>query len=404
MTLREVLDAALQQNPDVVLARLDQQRAREQVSIMKDPFTPKVFAGSGAAWTYGFPASIDGNAPSIVQARTIMSLFDRPQSYLIAAANENLRGAGIDLAIRQQTVAFQVASLFLDAQQASRSLAAALRENGNLDRVQQLVGARVEEGRELPIASARARMDVLRGRQRVTQLEVDQANAETSLAVALGMSIDDRVRAAEEDRVPAQMTPEAEAIQQALDNSSEIKRLESNLQAKTLEIKSYNAQRWFKADLVAQYNLLGKYNNFDQYFNRFQRHNVELGASFSIPLLTGRSAKAYATQAEVDVAKLRVEVSRTRGKIASDLKHAYQQIRAADEARDLARADLDLAREQVTLDLAQLDEGRILPARVEQDRAVEEEKWLAYYEAQTASERARLNVLRQSGTLLAAIK
>ena len=36
--------------------------------------------------------------------------------------------------------------------------------------------------------------------------------------------------------------------------------------------------------------------------------------------------------------------------------------------------------------------------------AVGNEKWLAYYDAQTTAERARLNVLRQSGTFLAALK
>src|SRR5271165_6739723 len=63
MTMRQVLDLALQQSPDLMLARLDQSRARDQVTIAKDPFHPKVFGGSGAAYTHGFPNSIEGNAP-----------------------------------------------------------------------------------------------------------------------------------------------------------------------------------------------------------------------------------------------------------------------------------------------------------------------------------------------------
>src|SRR5580658_5413402 len=122
LTLRQALELALQQNPDVVIARLDQQRARDQVIINKDPFSPKVFAGSGAAWTYGFPTSIDGSAPSIVQSKTNMSLFDKPQSYLVAQAKEALRGAGISLDQRQAEVVYRVASLFIDAENAARGL------------------------------------------------------------------------------------------------------------------------------------------------------------------------------------------------------------------------------------------------------------------------------------------
>jgi hypothetical protein len=43
-------------------------------------------------------------------------------------------------------------------------------------------------------------------------------------------------------------------------------------------------------------------------------------------------------------------------------------------------------------------------AKVEASRAIENEKWLAYYEAQHTAELARLNVLRQTGTLVATLK
>jgi outer membrane protein TolC len=157
-------------------------------------------------------------------------------------------------------------------------------------------------------------------------------------------------------------------------------------------------------DLVAQYSLLGGYNNFQQYFNRFQHNNLEFGASFAIPVLAGHAARAYVSQGEADSAKIRTQVAQTRGRIESDLRRAYQDAGRADEGLDLSRADLNLARDQVSLDLAQVDEGKLPQAKLEQDRATEEEKWMAYYQSQTASERARLSVLRLSGTLLTAVK
>src|ERR1051326_8188398 len=101
LTLREALDIALKQNPDVVLARLDQQRARAQVTIAKDAFVPKLFAGSGAAYTNGFPMSIDGNAPAVLQAKTQMAIFDRPQTYRAAQASEEVRGGQFDIGLKQ---------------------------------------------------------------------------------------------------------------------------------------------------------------------------------------------------------------------------------------------------------------------------------------------------------------
>jgi outer membrane protein TolC len=395
----------MEQNPDVIVARLDRQKARAQITIAHDPFTPKVFAGSGAAWTYGFPSSIDGNAPSIVQAKTVMSIFDRPQSYLVAQATEAARGAEVDIAIKQDEAAYRVASIYLDAEQAARSLAAIQRELDNLSRVKDLVETRVNEGRELPIESKKANVNLMRARLTSEGLASDLENAETALALALGFNANDRVRPSIEDRAALEAPPSEDAsIEKALAESRELRKLESTLQIKTLEIKGFQAERLPKINLVAQYSLLAKYNNFQDYFQRFSRNNVELGASFEIPLLAGRAGKAYASQSEAEAAKIRTEVNRTRNRITSDLRRAYQDLRHADTSREVARADLDLAREQLSIDLAQYDEGRAPLARVEASRALENEKWLAYYDTQHTAELARLNVLRQTGTLVAALK
>src|SRR6266404_1090122 len=74
-----------------------------------------------------------------------MALYDRPQSYQVAQANEMIRGAEIDVARKQDEVVYQVACLFLDAEQASRSLDAAQRELESLGRVHELIEARVAD-------------------------------------------------------------------------------------------------------------------------------------------------------------------------------------------------------------------------------------------------------------------
>ena len=405
LTLRDALDIALKQNPDVVLARLDQQRARAQVTIAKDAFVPKLFAGSGAAYTNGFPMSIDGNAPALVQARTQMAIFDRPQSLRAAEANETARGSEIDIALRQDEVAYRVAALFFDADQGARSLAAVKLQLQSLTRVRDLTAVRVNEGRELPIESSRADLKVLQAQQRQAELDDSIADTETSLAQVLGFDPGDRVQPAQADRrVTGQIDSEDAAIQQALDGSREIRRLESNLQAKNLEVKSYQAERLPKANLIAQYALLSRFNNYDKFFPRFQRNNFELGMSFEVPILTGRSATAYVVQAQADIDKIRAQIGQTRSRITADLQHAYRDIRRTESAEKLARADLDLAREQLSLDLTRYDEGHVTMAQVEASRATEQEKWMVYYDTQHALEVARLNVLRQTGTLVAALR
>src|SRR5580700_8237962 len=405
LTLRQALDRALEQNPDVLLARLDQQKARDQILIAKDPFYPKVYGGGGYAWTNGYPVSIDGNPPSIFQAHTDMSLFDRAQSYKVAEAKEGLRGSAFDVTRQQEEAAYRVASLYLDAEQAAHSFDAAQQQIESLTKVKALIDARVAEGRELSIASMRADLNLKKAKHTADVLHQNLIIAETSLAQVLGMAPDDRARAAGEERAAIALPVSEDAsIEEALEHSPELRRLESNMQMKTLEIKGYHAARLPKVNVVAQDNVFAKYNYTSAIEGTFRTNNPELGASVTIPLLIGKTARAYSSQAEAEVAKMRIEVGRTRSRITADLRRAYQEVKSAESSRQLARDDLDLTREQLSMDLAQYEEGKLLLAQVETLRATENEKFLVYYASRQTVERARLNVLRLSGTLLAALK
>src|SRR5436305_13795342 len=121
MTLRQAVEMAVRQNPDIALARLDQERARQGVRVARDPFTPKITVGSGLAYSNGFPMSIEGSAPSIVQARASQFLFNRQQSFTIAQTKEDAKGAALSVAAKREEVAYRTASLFLDAERAARA-------------------------------------------------------------------------------------------------------------------------------------------------------------------------------------------------------------------------------------------------------------------------------------------
>jgi hypothetical protein len=65
---------------------------------------------------------------------------------------------------------------------------------------------------------------------------------------------------------------------------------------------------------------------------------------------------------------------------------------------------LDLAREELTVVLVQYDEQRATIAQLEAARAKEQEEWIKYYDAQRIVEIARLNVRRNTGTILAGVQ
>jgi outer membrane protein TolC len=404
LTLRQAVTIALKESPDLVLARLDEQKAQAAVRVAKDPFGPKVYAGSGLAKTYGYPSSIEGAAPSIIQARTDMALFNRPKSYELAKVRENARGAAIGTQSKSDEVVYQTASLFLDAQQMARATQSLQLEVESLGRVGEAVKLRVDEGREIPLENKRIAADLARTRQRHQSLADDLDYVQATLAVVLGFTAGDRVQPLDDDgKAPEIPETEQAARELALQNNREIRRLESQLQAKGFELRGYQSARLPVIDLVAQYSLFAK-SNYQDFFTHFQRNNAQFGVSIQIPVLTGSAPKGLASQAESEVLQLRTQMNQIRNRIELDTHKGYQDLEKSQSAREVARLDLDYAREQVTVLLALLGEGRATQQRVDDARLNEQEKWIAFYDAQHTVEKARLNLLRETGTLAAALR
>ncbi len=404
LTLQQALEIAARQNPDVALARLDEQKADEGIRVAQDPFRPKVYGGSGLAYTYGYPNSIAGNAPSLFEVRTDMALYNRPKSYQIAAARETARGSQFGAQAKADDVAYQAADLFLTASQVEHEGQTISTQLPSLQKVVQAMTAAVDEGSELPLELKRAQVNLAVSRQRLDSEHLDQDYYEMMLAVVLGFPATDRVKPVDSELSSiAGPVSEDEAADIALRNNRELREMQSNVLAKQMDLRSYKASRLPQVDLVAQYALFAKYN-YTQYFQKFQRNNFQIGASITLPILIGSASNGLAQQAYTDMQKLRIQMDQVRNRILTDTRRNYEQWKKAESLRDLARMQLDLAREELTLLLSQNSEGRVPISRVEQARLDEGDRWMALYDAEAQVTRAKFAILRQTGNLLAAVR
>jgi outer membrane protein TolC len=197
---------------------------------------------------------------------------------------------------------------------------------------------------------------------------------------------------------------EEAAIESSIQSSKELRRLESRIVAKGLEIRGERASRLPRIDLVAQYGLFAKFNHYEDYFRKFQRNNGQLGISFQLPVLPGPGISALTAQRNAEVAQLRLQMNNTRNSIIMTARQSWRDIAKAEAGREVARLDLDVTREQVNILLALMQEGRASMSQVEEARAAEDNKWIAFYDAGYALEKARWSLANQTGDLLASLK
>jgi outer membrane protein len=93
---------------------------------------------------------------------------------------------------------------------------------------------------------------------------------------------------------------------------------------------------------------------------------------------------AQVAQGESDEQHIRAEIEAARNKIILDVHQSYQEVAKANLAGQLAKAEVDLAHSQLSILLAQMNEGRASLRQVEEARFNEDEKWIAFYDAQFA--------------------
>jgi outer membrane protein TolC len=402
MTLRQAVETALKQNPDLVLARLEVERAQQAVRVARDPFAPRVVVGSGLAYSNGFPLSIEGAAPSIVQANATQFLFNRQQQYAVAQARENARGALLGAEAKREEVAYRSAVLYLDVERAARISELAAGDARSLEQVLRAVEAQVREGRALPLAEKQAALSLARARQSAESLEADRVSAENTLAVALGFGAQDRVQAIMAERAAPELPgTEEDAIHAALASNKEIRQLESQIAAKGLEMRGERAARLPRADLVAEYAILARFNNYDEFFRRFQRNNGQVGVSLQLPLLPGPGIGAQIAQTRSDSDRLRTELTAARNRIISEIQQTFRDVKKAETAAGVARLDLEVAQEQLAVILAQVEEGRATRKQAEEAQVAETDKRVAFQDSQYALEKSRWSLLHASGGLIA---
>ncbi len=406
ITLRQAIGIALEQNPDVLLARLDAEKAGYAVREARAPFSPQLVVGSGLAATGGIPQSVDGASPSIVRAVGRQFLYNREQSSRVKEARERAAAADHVVASRQDEVAFRVASTFLDFERSWRRSRLLRDQTDHLGRIERVVATRVAEGRAIPLAERRARLDAAKAGR---EWETEQARAkvlEATLRHELGMGRESRIEPAPGDFVQTAVLPENPSAARALtlDHNPELKRIDADLRANGYALRAAKGSLFPRIDLVAQYSLLGRFNNHEDFFNKFQRHNGQFGMSVQVPVFGRREAGARAGKIRVEARQLGVRRKAIESGLDLEITRLYEDMGLAESLQRLSREELDFAREKLSVELTRFDEGLVAMEEIERARLDESRAWSIYYDSQYGVRKAKLNLLRRTGQLAAAAR
>ena len=229
--------------------------------------------------------------------------------------------------------------------------------------------------------------------------------AETELKELTGLRSSVSVRTSEPriDSPSLQMTEE-KLYQQALARTPEILQTEANVKAKEFHIEAEKGERLPRMEIISQYALFSRTNNYDDFFNRFTRNNFILGLSLQVPIFDGSRTSARVAQSRQEMSEEQYKLQRMKSDLKMNIQRGKSALRIARGASGFARRDLASAREMVQVNEALLESGRISGQEMANLRSQVLQKKLALLEADQILFQRKLELLRTIGSLTDAIQ
>jgi outer membrane protein TolC len=399
LTLKSAVDLAVQNSSEVKLARARVNVAERTAGVNHSVFLPNLFTGSGAAYTNGFPLG----APQVFNISYVQTVFNAPLRGQYRASEDRAEIQRIEADRVRDAVILRAASSYLELAKVRHSVRLLRQERESASKIAGVTRERAREGLELEVEITRAELTAARIEQRILQLEGREDVLESELRRLTGAPAGQRLEVEAEDLPPQPEQPTAELVSLAVANSLDLKQAEFERRAREHVLKGERGGFLPTVDFVGQYGIFTKFNNYDQFYSRFERHNVTIGIQARIPIFASHTNSAV-NLARSELTAAEIETRQRRSVLEADVQRQARKSRELDAEREVARLELKLAQENVRVLQAQFDEGRASLRDLEKARLEESDRWRAYLDAGFARQQARLELLRTTGQIAKAFQ
>jgi len=398
LTLKRAIELALRNSKEIQVAKIQASVADRAAQITKAQFMPNLYAGSGAGFTYGIPETPGGRAPSIFNVSYTEQVFNEPLRGQAKETQEQAKAQKISLEETKNSVVTRTAMAYLELGKVRHSLDLLRKEQESAEKILQVTQERQSEGYELPVEVTKAQLTKAQVIQRILQLEGREDELEVFLRYQLGFSDAQAI-----DVTPEELPGEAEQagdnlVAMAMTRNAGLLLAESDVRAKEFRLKGERRGYFPTLELVSIYSVLGKFNNYSQFFRSFQRNNFNAGIDVHVPIFSAQT-KAAIGLAKINLEAAKVNLTNKKSELSADVRQKTRRVRERDAAKEVARLELQLAQQNVAVFQSQFAEGKLNLREVERARLEENEKWMAYLDANFQKQQAQLELLKTAGQL-----
>ncbi len=405
LTVQETVRIALARSPEILIAEAQAARTRESVRETRSLNRPQVYTGTGLAYNNGYPLSMEGAAPSIFQVSASQAIFSKKNNNLIREAEESGKASRFGAESARNELASRTALVYFQLHQSNRLIELASATVEGTRKRQEEVEALFSAGRVRPVEVTLAKTASLSARQQLLVAQEQAKLAETELRELTGLPGTISIQTVEPKIENPLFDLQAETLyQQALECTPEILQSEANVKAKEYHVEAEKGEKLPKAEIIGQYALFSKTNHYEDFFNRFSRNNFILGLSFQVPIFDSFRASSRVAQSRHEVSEARYRLESLKADLKLSIERSLSALRIARGASELARSNVEAAREMVQVDEALLEGGKISPQQMEESRSLLQQKELTLLETDQTLFQRKMELLRAVGSIVTVLQ
>jgi outer membrane protein TolC len=396
LTLKSTVELAVRNSRDLQLAKLEASFAEKTAEVDRSVFRPNLYTGTGYEYTSGFPLAPGGGLPTLFELSYQQSVFNPLAKGRQRADEERSRAQTASLDSVRDAVMTRAATAYFELTKVRHSLDLLRNDRSGLQKISELVHERVAAGYELPIEETKAELNAARTEQRIAHEESREDALANQLRDMLGLVPDQPLELVVEDLPPSAERPVSELVADAIAASPDVKQAEAEQRAKVDILKGTRNSRWPTVDLVGDYAVLSNTNHYTEFFNRFERNNVNVGVQVTVPVYAAR-ASATISQAKADVSVAEVQAKNKRSQVELQVRSQAHLVHELELGSKVANLDRKLAEQSLQIVQSQFDQGRVTLRDLAQAHLTESDKWQAFLDADFQRQQAELALLQATG-------
>jgi outer membrane protein len=405
LPFRKALEMAVQRNAPAIHA--DEMLARAGYYEARNMYLPQVVVGSGLGKSFGYPMSIEGAAPAAFNVNYQSYLYNPAQKEIVRSAKQQWLASASSTRDQRDQILLEAATVYIQLDTLTARIRLLRQQQVEASKLEAVVAERVGAGVDSALELTKAKLSSARVLMQLVDGEGAADVLRERLAQLTGLPADSIETVPESIPEVPDISDERNLMAAAAATNPAVKAAERQAAAKELLAKGQHKAFYPAIDLVGSYGLFTKYNNYEDFFRKFQRNNATLGVAIRFPFLNfSQRAQAEAADAEAVQAKRKAE--NTRNQVSTEtlkLGRAARQLAAAEQ---VAHLEYQVAQKQAEAIQARIEAAAPgtaqspppSPRDLQVARIQAGDRYLAYLDTGLELQKTRLELLRVTGRLL----